>query len=411
MKKSKIERKMITMPKTFRNVTIRISALNHATKDNEILGIKAGDEVRYTIKDILNVLEDWSDKKDIKYYAIEHNEDPDNIHYHVVISFPKDSVCIFETLKNKFPYGDIEGCKYGVKSCVQYLIHMNHPEKFQYDWSDVVTNAPDKLEDYKIPGKATMNAKLKNTLDKIIKGEIKEYEIDKIDYEIFLKYRRQIMSAFEYRQKTVALNKNRNFQVIVLQGPPRVGKSTFCKVYAQKHNKSICFSSSSNDPWQDYAGQDIFVYDDFNYTRNKIEDLLKAFDPHNLTSVSARYKNKLFTGDTIFICTNTKIENWYTWATDVHRKALFKRISCVLDFKDITDGTTEYTVNNIVGTGVYNYPEDSEGNMNFDDSRKYEMMTLDCRDNMVHTFVLKYYININEDTDKVEEFINQLNDI
>ena len=49
--------------------------------------------------------------------------------------------------------------------------------------------------------------------------------------------------------------------------------------------------------------------------------------------------------------------------------------------------------------------------MNFDDSRKYEMMTLDCRDNMVHTFVLKYYININEDTDKVEEFINQLNDI
>ena len=75
------------MPKTFRNVTIRISALNHATKDNEVLGIKAGDEVRYTLKDILNVLEDWSNTKDIKYYAIEHNEDPDNIHFHVVISF------------------------------------------------------------------------------------------------------------------------------------------------------------------------------------------------------------------------------------------------------------------------------------------------------------------------------------
>lgn len=40
---------MITMPKTFRNVTIRISALNHATKDNEVLGIKAGDEVRYLL--------------------------------------------------------------------------------------------------------------------------------------------------------------------------------------------------------------------------------------------------------------------------------------------------------------------------------------------------------------------------
>ena len=128
---------MITMPKTFRNVTIRISALNYATKDNE---------------------------------------DPDNIHYHVVISFPKDSVCTFETLKRKFPYGDLEGCKYGVKSCVQYLVHMNHPEKLQYDWSDVVTNSPDKLEDYIIPGKATMNAKLKNILDKIVKGERKEFE-------------------------------------------------------------------------------------------------------------------------------------------------------------------------------------------------------------------------------------------
>lgn len=391
--------------KTFRNVTIRISALNHATKDNEVLGIKAGDEVRYTLKDILNVLEDWSDKKDIKYYAIEHNEDPDNIHYHVVISFPKDSVCTFETLKNKFPYGDIEGCKYGVKSCVQYLIHMNHPEKFQYDWSDVVTNAPDKLEDYKIPGKATMNAKLKNTLDKIIKGEIKEYEIYKIDYEIFLKYRRQIMSAFEYRQKTVALNKNRNLQVIVLQGPPRVGKSTFCKVYADKFNKSICFSSSSNDPWQDYAGQDIFVYDDFDYSRNKIEDMLKAFDPHNLTSVSARYKNKLFIGDTIFVCTNTPITEWYNWVKDVHRQALFSRISCVLQFIDTENGITHYTVNDIVNSGMKDYATDSFGRI----EHTYSKMVLYCQDNKVHEFNLNNYININEDIDKVEEFITQLN--
>lgn len=270
------------MPKTFRNVTIRISALNHATKDNEVLGIKAGDEVRYTLKDILNVLEDWSNTKDIKYYAIEHNEDPDNIHFHVVISFPQDSVCTFETLKRKFPYGDLEGCKYGVKSCVQYLVHMNHPEKFQYDWSDVVTNAPDKLEDYKIPGKTTINAKLKHTVDKIRAGEIKEFEINKIDFDIFLKYKRQIDRAFEYRMKTIILNPDRELKFIVLQGPPRVGKSLFCKIYAKLKNKSISFSSSSNDPWQDYAGQDIFVYDDFDYSDKKIQDVLKAIDPHNV---------------------------------------------------------------------------------------------------------------------------------
>lgn len=394
------------MPKTFRNVTIRISALNHATKDNEILGIKAGDEVRYTLKDIQNILEKWSEKKGINYYLIEHDEDPDNIHFHIVLSFT-NSICTFDALKNKFPYGFISGCRYSIKSCVQYLVHLNDLTKYQYDWSDVVTNAPDKLENYKIPGKATMDAKFKNVLNKIITGEIKEYEVDKIDYETFLKHRRQIMYAFEYRQKTVALNKNRNLQVIVLQGPPRVGKSTFCKVYAEKHNKSICFSSSSNDAWQEYAGQDIFVYDDFNYSRNKIEDMLKAFDPHNLTSVSARYKNKLFVGDIIFVCTNTPITEWYNWVEDIHRQALFSRISCVLEFTDSANGITHYTVNDIVDSGIKDYVTDSFGRI----EQTYSKMVLSCQDNKVHEFNLNNYININEDIDKVEEFITQLNDI
>ena len=397
------------MPSVFRNAVIRVSAINNVHADNDLLKVKKGDVVKYTLSDIINILNIWSETKDIKYYVIEHNENPDNIHFHIVISFSNDSVCKFETIKNKFPYGDIEGCRYGVKLCVQYLIHMNHPDKHQYSWEDVITNAPDRLENYKIPGKANENAKLKALLEKIVSGEIKECDMDKIESQIYIKNNAKIRNAFDYRMKTLMKESNRDVQVIVIQGPPRVGKSTFCKVYAEKNNKSICFSSSSNDAWQDYCGQDIFVYDDFNFIRTKIEDFLKALDPHNLTSVSARYRNKLFIGDTIFICTNTPIVKWYTWVDDVLRRALYARVSYVLDFIECKDGITYYTVNDIVDTGKKDYYDPYPYNHELE----YARMQLKCREdeNKPREFNLNKYINYNADTNKAQDFIDRLNEI
>lgn len=387
---------------SMRNAIIRVAEKNTLKMDNEELGLKAGDTLMYQKSDIMQTLEEWSMVKNYKYYLIEHNEDENNKHWHAVLTF--DSPTAFEQIKAKFPYGDIERCQYGVKNCVQYLVHMNNPEKHQYSWDEVITNAPAKLEDYKIPRGQSESEKIKDILEKIGNGELKEFEIGKIEQNLYIKFYSRIKKAFEYRQKAVILNPNRYIQVIVLQGPPRVGKSTFCKVYAKNNNKSICFSSSSNDPWQEYAGQDIFVYDDFNYTRNKIEDLLKAFDPHNLSSVSARYRNKLFVGDTIFVCTNTPIFKWYSWADDLHRIALFMRISCVLEFKDIENGISHYTVNKIVNTG-------EKGYMKYDNGRKereYSLMLLKPCVEGVRKFDLNKYIDIKGDENKSEEFISQL---
>lgn len=398
---------MIIMKNTYssmRCAMARVSKTNKLNMDNKKLGLKAGDTLIYSKDDIQQTLENWAKNKKMRYYMIEHNEDPDNIHYHIVIWF--DSPTSFKTIKSKFPYGDIRKCQYGIKNCVQYLIHMNDDTKFQYSWDDVVTNAYDKLEIYKIPSKASMEAILQSILDKIIMGEIREYEIDKIDPKIYIKYKRKIKDAFEYRQLVVAHNPNRNLQVIVCQGPPRVGKSLFTKIYAEKNDKSICFSSSSNDPWQEYMGQDIFCYDDFNYTRNKIEDLLKAFDPHNLTSVSARYKNRLFVGDTIFVCTNTDITEWYTWALDDHRKALFARISCVLQFIDIENGISHYTVNSIVDSGKKCYVKTDCGR----DEREYSLMVLSPSDDRIREFNLNNYIDMDADKNRTNDFISRLDE-
>ena len=386
---------------SIRNVFIRVSKVNH-TKNGEVI---------YTKEDIHKILDSWSKRKKMSYYFIEHNEDEENVHYHIVIAFthPTD----FDTIKKKFPYGNIKEClksydgKSKVHYSVRYLTHADQPTKHQYDWEEVITNNASKLEDYKVPHALSLKVRLKNVIEQIIAGEIKEFEVDKIDSDLYIHKNTAIKKAFEYRQKAVALNPNRNIQVIVLQGPPRVGKSTFCKVYAENHNKSICFSSSSNDPWQEYSGQDIFVYDDFNYYRNKIEDLLKAFDPHNLSSVSARYKNKLFVGDTIFVCTNTPILKWYSSASDDHRKALFARFACVLDFIDVENGISHYTVNNIVDTGKKDYKKLDYGR----EEREYSVMMLSPCEDEVRDFNLNKYIDINADSDRSEEFVNQLGDM
>ena len=390
---------------SMRSAFIRVTQINHIRIDNVDLGLKAGDTLVYRKCDILQVLEEWSMNKAMKYFMIEHNEDPDNIHWHIVLKFEYPTV--FDQIKNKFPYGDIERCKHGIKASVQYLVHMNNPEKHQFSWDEVITNAPAKLELYKIPKGESEIEKLNAITELIIKGEIREFEIDRIDYKLYIKFLSQLRKAFEYRQKLVALNPCRYMQVIVLEGPPRVGKSTFCKLYAERENKSICFSSSSNDPWQDYAGQDIFVYDDFDYTKIKINNLKKAFDPHNTSSVSSRYKNKLFVGDTIFVCTNTPIIDWYTWAQDVDRKALFMRISCVLKFRNIENGISHYTVNHIVDSGEWDYAKDMYGNMT---QRKYRMMKLNPVDDKVHDLDLNTYLDMNADKVKTDEFISRLDD-
>lgn len=384
--------------KNMRSAFVRVCAENIAKKDNEKLGIHVGDKITYTKEDIINILEEWIKTKYFNYFVIEHNADPENVHFHIVIEFTKNSQGKFSQIKERFPYGQIDNCKYGIKNCVQYLVHMNNPEKNQYSWDDVITNAPDRLVLYKVPGKTTLDMKTQSVISKILSGEIREYQIDQIDPDIYIKHSSRIKAAFEYRQQTIISNPNRDILVIALQGPPRVGKSTFCKEWAKKQGKSICFSSGSRDPWQDYKGQDVFVFDDFNYSAMTILDLLKVLDPHNNSSVSARYKNKLFLGDTIFICTNVPITDWYIGETLVLRDALYRRFARVLNFGELqSDGTVQYSVNRIVHSDTSTY-------------ENYSPMQLQEVES-VKTFDLKKYISIKSDENRINAFLNDLEDL
>lgn len=330
-----------------RTAFIRISAVNVVKVDNQKLDVHAGDIIKYSIDDIKLILDEWQKTKDFEYYIIEHNEDEENCHIHVVLVF-RNSMAKFSTIKAKFPYGQIKTCK-NVRACVRYLCHADDSDKRQYSFDEVITNAPEKLEDYKKTYKEKETEKIKNIIDDILSGKIREYQRTEIDNYLLLKYKKKINDAFEIQRERIIKNPNRNIKVYVLQGSAGAGKSTFCKAWAKMHNKSICFSSSSNDPWQDYKGQDIFVIDDFNSSKISLQDMVKVLDPFVNTTVSSRYHNKVFIGDTIFICTNSDILFWYSADSKELQKAFYRRIKYVMCFEPMKpDFIAHYTVKKLV---------------------------------------------------------------
>lgn len=110
------------------------------------------------------------DNPNFEYSYILHNPDVDDDchHYHVVLYF-KGKVKRFTTIQTWFEGSHIEQTnKQRYFRCIQYLIHKNNPEKFQYDSSLIVSNIdvvtlddillgtgydyrlfePDKIDDY-----------------------------------------------------------------------------------------------------------------------------------------------------------------------------------------------------------------------------------------------------------------------
>ena len=320
-------------PKSMRNAFIRVSAENHVKSDSKYHEYHGGDIVKYSFEQICQLLNDWAQTKGLTYYTIEHNPDidEDNQHYHIVIRF--SSPTQWEQIKKQFPFGSIDNCKKGVTKCVQYLVHLNDITKAQYSWDNIVHNDPEGLERFKAKNDDVL---IKEIIEKIGTGEINDYNLtDYVSIDLYSKKKRRINDALEYYKKKVLMNPKRNILTFVIQGDSGSGKSTFAKAYCDHMGWSFAESSSQNDPWQDYQGQDVMILNDLRASTFSIADLLKMIDPFVMSSAKSRYVNKLFLGKAIFITTNVPIQKWYSGESvdDETRIALFRRINKILEFK------------------------------------------------------------------------------
>lgn len=313
------------MAKSIRNAFIRVSKVNNT--ENGV--------VVYEYEDIQKMVLEWNKSKRFKYYLKAHNDEKDdpNPHYHIVIAF--NSPTPFEQIKKVFPYGDIENAK-SVKNCVQYLVHMNDLSKTQYDFSTIITNDTN-INKYRLQSQANQLLKLDDYIHRIESGEIREYNLtDYIPIDVFSKYKSQVLNALEYFRRKVMTNKDRDINVMIFTGDTGTYKTTYAKQYCKNLQKSFCVSSCSNDPMQDYKGEDVLILDDIRDTTFRFHDLLKILDNHTNSSIASRYSNKSFIGDTIIITSSMKLSQWYYDEDREDKEQLYRRIRTQMQF------TSEY---------------------------------------------------------------------
>ena len=64
---------MNELSKTYRNVILRLTKKNVLKSDNEKLGLHTGEVFEYTKDSVLEILNNWTETKQIEYFMIEHN--------------------------------------------------------------------------------------------------------------------------------------------------------------------------------------------------------------------------------------------------------------------------------------------------------------------------------------------------
>lgn len=306
----------------YKNAFIRVSAENNTEKD----GL-----VKYTFEEFCNIVMTWANTKQMKYYLIEHNGEPNdpNTHFHGVLDFGRNGVP-FDQLKRMFPYGKIEHCR-NVTDCVQYLVHLNDLSKQAYSWDKVVTNAD--LGKFMTVSNSTAEQWASYYVDKIMAGEIREFNFaEMVDPQIYARKKSVLNNALELYRRKVFTDKDRQVKVIVCEGASGTGKTTWAKNYCKQKGLSVCLSSGSNDPWQDYMGEDVLLLDELRSDVFSLSDLLKILDNHTKSSARSRYSNKLFLGHTIIITTNEDWNSWYLKAEVKERNALKRRAETYMKF-------------------------------------------------------------------------------
>ena len=265
-----------------------------------------------------------------EYAYILHNQDKDEngkekaFHWHIVLrlngSINEKYICDWFGIEPQY----IERIKGRFVDALAYLVHKNEPLKHQYDLKDIKTNSNhiEKLiEEYK-------KVDFDEVIEKIGLGIIRRWNYSQfIDINTYIKNKNKIEAAFEYWEQQQELNPSRNLKVIFVTGEAGIGKSTYARYLAKQYGGGVCISSSSNDPLQDYKGQEVLLLDDLRDNVFTFTDLLKILDNHTNSSIKSRFRNKRFYGSLIIITSTIGLHNWYKNVKEENKFQLYRRIN------------------------------------------------------------------------------------
>ena len=301
------------------------------------------EHLKMPLEDIYKML----DNKPVEYAGIVHDKDEGvKPHVHIMVKLlnsdmTADSLC--KWFKDEPQYINIKKSKWGSK--LSYLLHRTDgdKDKYQYSPEEVRSNFDYGKIIEEIEKQIQKSRNIDEILEGIDKGIIRGYNLSKyIDIRTYAIHKNKILNALEFYRRKVMTDKDRNITVIMISGPAGVGKTTYAKQYCANTHKSFCISSSSNDPMQDYEGEDVMILDDIRDDSFKYHDFLKLLDNHTKSTTQSRYNNKAFIGDTIILTTSKPIYEWYTSIKDEDRKQFYRRINLRFEMTDKNINIFEY---------------------------------------------------------------------
>lgn len=263
--------------------------------------------------------------KNCEYCAILHDKDKredgtlKEPHYHIYLRFSngRDSKHIAKWFN--VPENCVNKIKGTWKGVLQYAVHENAPEKYQYSVDEVVCNF-----DYE-QSKLTGYGRKEQIMMDIVNGKIREYNIHKeLDIIEFDKYKKNIENAFTFRQKILREENSREMECIFITGTSGSGKTYTAKKICEKKGYSYCVSGSSNDPFENYQGQDAIILDDLRGSTFTFADLLKITDNHTSSMVKSRYRNKMLECKLLIITSVMPISTFYQNIFENSNEPLFQ---------------------------------------------------------------------------------------
>jgi hypothetical protein len=305
--------------------------------------------------------------KAVRRWALCFHDKDENMkpHYHVLLDFGRS----YDTTRITGWFPQHPGIKESrliepIKSwtaMVQYLIHKNDQDKHQYPASAIISSY-DIEEDLTGP----------TNKPPAWFGQFGQEDyfrhltwIDQNVHNIFQanKLYQQVKTRYELYLRAQE-GSERDMKVIYVEGPPRVGKSTFARWWAKSRNLSYFISSSSNDPLDGYAGQAVLILDDLRDNVFSLTDLLKILDNHGGSSIRSRYNNKVFTGKYVLITCIHPLSQWYrgpeSKVGEEPLQQLYGRVNAYVELRANKTATLYDKVNKDTGVPVENLLTDDQ---------------------------------------------------
>lgn len=256
-------------------------------------------------------------------------------HVHILVKFeePKaklEDIAAAVGLSPEFVEKPKRG-KYAYNNMLAYLIHAKYADKYQYDYTEVLTVAGmpysevyhNNLELWERGRAKVAVDKSRESIDwleaKILSGEVTRSQVFLTDrfFTIYSQYKRRCDDAFQMygerkAYKTIQAMENGEFKLTVffITGKARSGKSAFTDRLVQQLKKDAyeefgevwtSSDAASSNPFDDYNGEEILVMDDLRGMALTASDWLKLLDPDRVSMNSARYRNKRVAARAILI--------------------------------------------------------------------------------------------------------------